>query len=167
MADALIAYNASASITCTLASLASSATFVAGRASAAYDNTSNLDLDVLLSGKVTVGTTPTVNTEIHIDVLGMLDDSTWPDVFDGTDSAETVTSAGMSKGYLRRAATLIVDATTSDRTYNFGPISVAQLFGGTLPPKFQVFVTHNTGVNLNSTPANHALNAKAVYQTVA
>lgn len=165
MADIKSAYGSSSALACTMASLASSSTFVAGRASAAYDNTTNLYLDVLLAGKVTVGTTPTINTEIHIDVVALQDDTTWPDTFGGTDADVTVTSVGVSKGYLRRAATLIVDATTSNRAYAFGPISVAQLFGGTLPKKFQVFVTHNTGVNLNSTGGNQVLSVTPQYQT--
>ena len=43
---------------------------------------------------------------------------------------------------------------------------VAALFGGTLPAKFVVFVTHNTAVNLNSTGGNHVISITPVYQQI-
>lgn len=167
MADRKIEYAASSALTITLASLASSASWLAGRESTAVDNTSNKYLDYLLAGKVTVGTTPTINTEIRIYVVALLDDTTWPDVFDGTDSDETVTSAGVGSGFLKLAASMLVDATTSDRGYPFGPVSVASLFGGVCPKKFVVFVAHNSGVALNSTGSNHFVNITPAYETVA
>lgn len=167
MASNKIEYGSSAAVTISLSSLASSATWVAGRESTLVDNTTNKYLDYLLAGLITVGTTPTINTEIRVSVVGMMDDTLWPDVFDGTDSAETITSAGVGASILKRAATLTVDATTSDRGYPFGPISIAQLFGGVVPKKFVVFVSHNTGVNLNATGGNHTLFVTPVYQSVA
>jgi hypothetical protein len=167
VASIKIEYAASSALTITLASLGSSATWVAGRESTAVDNTTNKYLDYLLAGKVTVGTTPTVNTEIRVYVVALMEDATWPDVFDGTDSAETVTSAGVRDGHAKLAAAMPVDSTTSDRVYNFGPVSVAGLFGGACPKKFVVFVTHNSGVNLNSTGGNHAVHVTPVYATSA
>lgn len=158
MSTSTVNYAASAAIACGVASLATSSTFVAGRESDVVDNTTNKYLDALLSGKVTVGTTPTVNTQILVYVFGLVDDTEYPDVMDGTDSAETLTSVGVGQGFLKLAATLAVDSTTSDRTYPFGPISVAALFGGILPKKWGCFVTHNSGVNLNATASNHELN---------
>lgn len=167
MADVKYSYPADTDLTITLASLATSSTLTAGRESTVRDNTSNKYLDELLSGKVTVGTSPTASTQIEVWVLGALDDApTYPDVFDGTDSAETVTSAGVKFGFLKLAAVMSCDSTTSDRTYFFGPVSVASLFGGTLPPRWSVFVTHNTGVNLNATGSNHQITAQPVFVTV-
>lgn len=168
MANLKLAYAASSALTCTLASLASNATWVTGRESNEVDNSTNLYLDYLLAGQVTVGTTPTLNTEIRIYVVGTLNDTpTWPDVFDGTDSDETATSVGVRDGFAKLAAVLTVDSTTSNRAYPFGPISVAALFGGILPKKFSVFVAHNTGVALNATGGNHFIYITPVYQTVA
>lgn len=158
-------YAASSALTITLASLATSSTWLAGAESDAIDNTSNKYLDYLIAGKVTVGTSPTAATEIRVYVVAMMEDSTWPDVFDGTGSAETVTSAGVGSAFLKLAAVMPVDATTSDRAYYFGPVSVAQLFGGVCPKKFVAFVTHNSGVSLNSTGGNHSLNVTPVYAT--
>ena len=161
-------YAASAAVTITLASLASSSTFVAGQEASVISNLSNLYDDALMSGKIRVGTTPTINTQVLIYVFGTLDDApTYPDGMDGTDSAETLTSAGVGRGFLKLAAVLDVDSTTSDRDYAFGPVSIAQLFGGHLPTRWGVFVTHNTGVNLNSTGSNHFIKYDGIhYQNV-
>lgn len=161
----LLGYVASSALTITLASLGSSSTWLAGRESTAVDNSTNKYLDYLLAGIVTVGTTPTASTEIRIHVVAMRDDSTWPDVFDGTDSAETVTSAGVGSGFLKLAAVMLVDATTSDRGYWFGPVSVAALFGGVCPRKFVVFVSHNSVAALNATGGNHVLSITPVTTT--
>ncbi len=167
MANIKIEYAASSALTISPASLATSSTWLAGVESDAVDNTSNKYLDYLLAGKLTVGTSPTANTEIRAYVVALIEDSTWPDVFDGTSSAETVTSAGVGSGFLKLASVMTVDATTSDRTYYFGPMSVASLFGGACPKKWVAFVTHNTGVNLNSTGGNQAVYITPVYATVA
>lgn len=152
------AYAASATITCSVASLGSSSTFVAGQESNVIDNTSNLYDDVLLAGQCTTnGTTNvTASTEIRVYVFSVLDDGpTYPDVMDGTDSAETITTAGVGQGFLKLAAIMTVDAVTQSRNYAFGMVSVAQLFGGIMPLKWGLFVTHNTGQILHATAGNH------------
>lgn len=160
-------YRASATITISPENVASSATFVAGVESNVQDNTSNKDQDVLVGGTWTAGTTPTVNTQVLIYVGAIRDDApVYPDVFDGTASAETLTSAGVGAGFLKLAAVLTVDATTSNRVYDC-LFSVAQLFGGVMPPKWFLFITHNTGVNSNSTAGNHVWKATGISYSVA
>jgi hypothetical protein len=160
-------YNADAALTLTLASLASSTSLVAGRESTAVDNGTTLAVDYLVSGKITTGTSPTVNTNIEIWVVAPIEDTpTWPDVFDGTDSDESVTSRNVLFSCAALAHIITVDA-TSDRTYPVKPFSVAQLFGGVCPKQFGVFVVHNTGVALNATGSNHALYAQPILPTVA
>lgn len=167
MANVKIEYAASAALTITLASLATSSTLVAGQEADLVDNvTTNKYLDYLLSGKITTGTGPTDVREIRVYVVGIYDDTTWPDVFDGTNSAETVTSTQIRDASLKLAA-VIPTNNTSDRVYWFGPVSVAALFGGVLPKKWTVWVTHSTGVNLNATGGNHAIWQTGVYETVA
>lgn len=169
MATATVSYSAVTTITCGVASTATSSTLVAGRESNEIDNTSNKYVDALLQGKVTVGTTPTINTRIAVYVWGSHTSlvTTTRDVLDGADSAETLTSAGVRDSFLRVAATMVVDATTSDRTYEFGPVSVAQIFGGVLPQYWGLFVSHDTGVNLNSTAGNHEFKFTGVKYDVA
>ena len=153
MATVAQSYRASSDLTLGLGSLASSATFVAGRESSLYDNSSNLDTDARLAGKITVGTTPTANTQIQVWVAAEQKDAVWPDVLDGTDSAETWTNAEMRDAGARLAAVINVVATTTDAIYPFEAGSIAALFGGFMPKKFVVFVTHNTVAALKSATA--------------
>lgn len=158
---ASISYTASATITIAPENVASSSSFVAGVESNVIDNRTNKYADALVSGKWTCGTTPTANTQVQIWVYAPISDDlsssvTYPDVIDGTSSAETFTSAGVLRGALKLAATLDVDSTTSNRTYDCAPFSVAALFGGRMPSRWGLFITHNTGVNSNSTGSNHA-----------
>src|SRR5215831_17971390 len=95
--------------------VATSSTFVAGVESDAVSNITNLDVDHLITGTWTCGTTPTVNTQVQIWVVAPMQDNlggtvAWPDVFDGTHSAETVTSAGILQGCARLAGVLNVDS---------------------------------------------------------
>jgi hypothetical protein len=152
-------YPSSSSVALTLgvASLASDTSLLAGRESNAVDNTSNLDLDHLVSGVITTGTTPTVNTTIEVWAYASYKTAsgtpTYPDVFDGTDSNETVTNSGIKASALRLVASIIVTA-TSNVAYPFAPVSIASLFGA-MPKFWGLFVVHNTGAALNSTAGNH------------
>jgi len=165
VADVKANYPSASDITITLASLASDTNLLAGRESTALDNSSNLYLDYLISGKITTGTSPTTARSIQVWAVGSWDGTTWPDVFDGTDSTETITSANHKNSICRFIAEMATDA-TSDRTYHFGPVSLASAFGGVLPVKVVFFVTHNTAVNLNSTAGNHQIRIQPYYETV-
>jgi hypothetical protein len=165
MADVKLAYGTPADATITLASLASDTSLLTGRESDAIVNTSTLALDYLVSGKITTGTTPTTARQIEVWCVGRWDASNWPDVFDGTDSAETITLAEIKTSSCRLVASMPTVA-TSNVTYHFGPVSIAQLFGGVIPQAFVFFVTHNTAVNLNSTSGNHQIRVQPITQTV-
>lgn len=174
MADIKVKYPATSSVdlTITLASLTTGASgvFTAGQESTAVDNTTNLDLDHLLSGKIRTGTTPTVSRSINVYAYANISSAsgtpTYPDVLDGTDSAETFTSANVMNSTLKFVASITVDA-TSDRDYFFGPVSIASIFGGVLPKFWGVYVAHDTAVNLNATGGNHKLSYERIQsQTV-
>lgn len=165
MADIKLAYGTAADATITLASLASDTNLLAGTESDAIDNSSTLALDYLISGKVTAGTSPTASRSIEVWAVGSWDGTNWPDVFDGGSGTETITSADIKASVCRLVAAMAT-ANTSDRTYHFGPVSIASVFGGVVPKKFVIFVVHNTGVNLNSTAGNHQVRIQPVYETV-
>ena len=155
--DSLTDSNA---ITITLASLATSATLVAGRESTIVSNVTNLFMDAIVSGQITTGTTPTTAKTIAIYVYAPLKNvtSTWTlptataTALTGVDAAATFEAEQINQ--LRFAAAASPNA-TSDRAYSFAPFSVAALFGGVMPLKWGLFVTHSTGVNLNATAGNH------------
>ena len=167
MATVKISYRASSTITISPENVATSSTLVAGVESNTIDNTTNLDTDILISGLWTSGTTPTANTQVLVYVVAARDDApTWPDVFDGTASAETITSVGVGAGFMKVGAVINVDTNTSNRAYDVAPFSVAQLFGGILPPKFVLFITQASGSTSNTTSGNHVWKATGVTYTI-
>ena len=165
MADLKLAYGTASDVTITLASLATDANLLTGRESTAINNTTDLVLDYLVSGKITAGTSPTAAKSIEVWAVGSWDGTNWPDVFDGTDSAETITSADIKVSVCRFVAAMATSS-TSNVAYHFGPVSLAAAFGGVLPPKIVLFVTHSTAVALNATAGNHQIRLQPVYQTV-
>ena len=174
MADIKVKYPVTSSIdlTITLAALASGAAgvYTAGQESTAVDNTTNADLDHLVSGKIRTGTAPTVSRSINVYAYANLSTTagvpTYPDVLDGTDSVETFTSANVQNNAVKFVASITVDA-TSDRDYFFGPVSVAGLFGGVMPKFWGLYVAHDTGVALNATGGNHKISYERIQgQTV-
>ena len=166
MADVKLAYGSAADVTITLASLAPSSTLLAGQESTAIDNSTNKYLDYLVAGWIKTNATITAGGRIEVWCVSSTDDGTaWPDVFDGTDSAETVTNANIKNGVCKLVAAMQVDATG---TYPFGQVSVASLYGGVCPVKFVFFVTHSTHATnaLDSTAGNHKFRVVPVYETV-
>lgn len=157
-------YGSTATITASIASLASDTNLLAGLETEIIDNTSDGFEDIILSGKITTGTSPTATRTIEVWAVAW-DSSAWPDVFDGTSSAETITSADIKSSICKPVAIMPTN-NTSDRTYSFTGVSAKQVFGGVLPSKFVLFVVHNTGVNLNGTAGNHELRYQGVYPQV-
>jgi len=158
-------FAASAALTCTLASLASSATFVAGREATAIDNGTNRYIDYELGAKITTGTTSTVDKEIRIYGYSCLnpDTPTYPDTITGTDSAVTLTST-----YTLDGGFLLMGATSNSATSNIGyPIKclrLAQAFG-MAPHRWGLFIAHSTVAALHATGGNHVITQTGVYLT--
>lgn len=167
MVEVKTTYSSNTTITIGVESTASSATFIAGRESTQIDNTSTLFVDAIVRSKVTVGTTPTADTSIIVYVWGsdISLATTAIDVLDGTDSDETLTNTGVLNGALRFAASVPVADTTSNVAYDMAPFSVAQLFGGIMPKFWGLYVTHDTGVALNSTAGNHLFRFNGITYT--
>lgn len=150
-------------ITITLGSLASSSSHTVGRESTAIV-AAEPEIDHLVSGKVKTGTSPTAGTTIRVWAYAQHDDTpTYPDVFDGTDSGETVTSENVRNAALAEAALVVVDS-TSDQTYWIRPFSIATLFGR-MPKRYGLFVAQNTTVNLNA--SGHEFKYTPIYENVA
>lgn len=147
-----------ASITITLASMATSSTLLTGRASTAV--VSGNWYDAVVSGKTMVGSSPTSGTEIRVYVYAQQNDTpTYPAYgtggnLSGTDEAITFTSAGIRDASLYLARVIGVDATTSNNPFVIKPFSLLDVCRF-LPKRWGLFVTHSTAVNLNSTSGNH------------
>jgi hypothetical protein len=151
--DVTIKYRASSNLTVTALNggIASSSTHVSGWESAEIDNTTDKDLDKLISGKITVESSGLAAGEIRIYVVPKLDDSTWPGGFDGTESAEA-TPLDDANGTAAGAVLLksIATDTTASQVYYFHLLRVAAAFGGVLPPKFVILITQSTGAALET-----------------
>lgn len=157
MATATVNYSGTGTaITLDLANLASSSSWVAGRECSQIDNTTNKYMDAQVMGSISVGTTPTANTEIRVYVWGsdVSLATTAIDVLDGADSAETLTNTGVLS-CLRLAFVIPVLAATSDVAYPVPAFSVAQALGlGELPRFWGLFVSHNCGAALRNNAVN-------------
>lgn len=141
-------YGTSTSLTWTLNSLATDSTLLIGRASTAVDNTSDLAIDSLVGGQfVSHSVAPTVNKQIEVWCYGSFDGSAYNAVATGSDAGLTVTAN--TKTLMRLLTIIPTDAATSF-TYTWGPFSVAQAFGGTMPRKWGLWSVQNTGQILNA-----------------
>ena len=143
-------YGASATVftSTALDSLASSSSWLAGWSSAVITNTYN---DVLLSGRFKANATAPTAGQIQVWVVAALNDTpAYPDTFDGTSKATTITSADIRGAIARNVFTVITDV-TANRIYEMAPVNIAQFFGGVTPPKYQVFVAHSMVQALNIT----------------
>jgi hypothetical protein len=151
-ASITISYIEDAAITMDLSALGSSASWTAGRESTSVANTSNY-LDCRISGKFISGTTPTAPAEARLYLVTPTEDTpAWPDVFDGTDSAETVTNTNILD-----SLPLIWSGTasaTSNITYPIvNAMTLAQAVGF-VPKAFVLFFAHAHTAALKTDAAN-------------
>lgn len=146
----------SVAITCDISSLASSTTY-AGRASTVVDNTTNVDLDHLVSGVIRLGTGPatskTVSIFAYAPVKIITGTPTYPDGITGIDAAKTMTSVNVAQACLTWLWSGATDAVTGRELY-MPPRSIAQAFGA-MPPFWGLFATHDSVAALDATPGNH------------
>lgn len=162
--DQKLAFGSEAALTITLDNLAESATRAIGRESTAVVVTGNTVLDELLAGKIKTSASVTSGEIIEVWVYGQVEDTpTYPGGLTGSDAAATPSTP--KEPYLRMAARIVIDD-TSAKQYHFGPISVAQLFGGVLPPRWGVWVTQSTDQNLDNAGGNNAIWHQPVYAQV-
>jgi hypothetical protein len=163
MADIKNAYAASSNLAVgNLASLPSSGTFTVGWESGVIDNSSLKYTDYRITAKIRVAAAGLANGEIRMYLVAPLDDSTFVDVIDGTESTETLTDTEQRDAVFRMIAVTVTDATASDDYY----LSVESLEDilGKVPEKFSLFLAHSTGANLAA--AGHQVTVKGSYATV-
>lgn len=172
MATRVNTYRATSNLTVTgLASLATSSTLIAGWLSPVIDNSSQVDLDEILTGSIALGNSATAG-QIAIYAIAPLDDSNWP--ASSILSSGTFGSAGAAtfKDTTNRDAVAVLLWTCATRAdpgtddvYHIAASSIAGAFGGFMPKKVQLFVTHSTGVN--TAASGHQLTVQGMYETIA
>lgn len=142
-------YGTATAITLTTTSLATDTNLIAGRQSTEIDNLSDLALDALIGGTVTVGASPTAGTVVEGWLFGSMDGGTVRGGNAGASDANlTLTQGGK---LLLAPLFVIAQVDTTARTYYLNPMSVARAFGGSMPDRWGVFIVHNTGVNMGAT----------------
>lgn len=165
-ADVKLAYAADAAMTMDLSALNSSSTFTLGRESTAVDNTANLYLDFRITGTYIAGTTPTTPAETRLYLIIPTDDTpAWPDVFDGTDSNETVTNSNILDTLPMLWSGTV--GTTSNQTYPIiSAMTVAQVLGF-CPSRWGLFFTHFHTAALKTDAGNtNSIYRQGLYATV-
>ena len=157
-------YRASADLTCTLASLASSAGLTVGRCSAAYSNATNKDDSLGFSGLVTTGSSTLVAGAIEVWAFAQRKDSTWPEIFTsayaGSDGGFTVKSRDVLQASAYLVGQAITDTTA--RGYALRLVDLVQFFGFS-PQQVALFVTQSSGQALDATAGNHVLTLNPAY----
>jgi hypothetical protein len=156
--DILIKYGTPVTLSVTnLQAQPTSADWTTGWTSPTIDNTTDLARDILIGANLYTGTSPTAG-EIRVYAYAALMDvsgtPTWPDILttgtEGTQSASAVVvDTEVLDSHLRLLWSSATD-TSSDGPYPMPPTSIRSAFGS-VPQKFCLFVSHNTGVNLKST----------------
>lgn len=165
-ADIKIEYDADTAFNLNLTGLASSASFTAGMESDSVSNTTDKFLDYRIYGSFISGTTPTAPAEARLYYVAAINDApTWPDVFDGTASAETVTNTNiLEKIPLGWSGT---SSTSSNVTYPIiGALTLAQAYG-VCPSLFVMFFSHAHTAALKTDAANDdSIFYQGIYATV-
>jgi hypothetical protein len=143
------------------------ATWTTGWAGPTVDNSTNLDLDHLLSGQITVAAASLTAGEIRVYLVPEAFADTWPDIFstgtEGTQSASAVLHDTTTRDTLPLLWACATDADNS-RVYTMPQTSVLTRLGF-MPRKYFLFVTHSTAQNLAA--SGNAFYVTGVYATVA
>ena len=142
-------------ITVTLASLTSGSS----RQSAVVDNSTNQFIDALVAVNIKSGASNTAaNGYVAIYAYGTADGGTdYTDGATGSDAAFTPTSPTN----LRLVG--IINVVANAVTYKGGPFSVAAAFGGSLPQKWGIVVSNQSGGTLDATEGNFLKIYQGVY----
>lgn len=152
--DIKLKYGTSVAMTMTgIEDVDSSSTFVVGWTSNSVNNTSTLASDYLVSGQFTTESTNRQAGFIYVYAYAAFNDTpTWPDIFssgtEGSVGAATVHDTEQRDGGMRLLAVMEVDNGASE-VYSFPPTSIAQAFGGIVPPYWAVWVTSNAATSTN------------------
>jgi hypothetical protein len=162
-------YPTATALTITIAGLASDTNLLTGRQSSVIDNTGATAYDdYLISGKITTNgvTAPTTARSIEVWAVGSGDGTAWPDTITGAgDAGKAWTSADIKSANVAFIAAMATSATVG-QGYPFQPKSLRAAFGGALPPKVLIFITHSTGQTLHATGANSFITVQPVTQNI-
>ena len=137
------------------------ATLAAGEfaTSAIFDNTTSKFMDVLVGGVLELdASTPVAGDTMDIYIVGQYS-GTATDMMAAIDAllnaaTEVVEDTAFVKSNLTLLASVSVEATTpaTAQGYHWGPIGVAQFFGGVMPQRFMLILHNNTAGTMAAGP---------------
>ena len=143
-----LTYSTETTLTITLASLTSSAT--AGRESFQVNNTSNNYLDAMVYLEIpTLATTTSANDKaIYVYAYGGVSGDDFTDTATGSDAAITLKTPTNLK------LIQVISTPDTSTTYKAMIGSVANSFGGNLPPNWGIVVQNFSALTFNATENN-------------
>lgn len=167
MATSNIAYGTTTAIAVTSADSLGDGSWCS---SALVDNSSSLNIDAVVGGSLQIGT-PTADGSIDIYVAGSWDGTEFTAGVDAGDAAITWGTTGSThvngEFDLPLLASVSVAGTDDNNDVVFGPFSIAQAFGGTMPKEFCIVIENNTGAALHATGTNNHLEYTGITYTSA
>ncbi len=130
------------SITCTITSLANNGQ----RQSTAIDNTSNVFFDALVFVKVKSNASGTsASGTVNVYAYGSADGgTTYTESATGSDGSITLTSPPNVR------LIGVINVVANSTTYNGGPFSVAQAFGGVVPDHWGIIIENKSSGTLDA-----------------
>jgi len=125
--------------------------------SAALNNNSSTNyVDCLVGGAVRVGTLGATGGSISIYAYASYDGTEYTGGLDGADANitwGTTPSSSFVDGFqaLPLLGVIGTENADDDKVIRWGPFSIAQAFGGTVPPKWGVVIRNSTGASFHAT----------------
>ncbi len=120
-----------------------------GRISDPVDNSSACFQEVLLSGKIKSGTSPSGNKQFIVYGLGSTNNGgNYTDGF-------TIGDADSAALTVNARPIIPIAAPASTTTYHFGPVAVSVAFGMAIPSKWGLYVFNDHGVTPSTTNSDH------------
>jgi hypothetical protein len=152
----------------TLTGIATSIPLTVGWLSDIIINTSLLDLDKIITGKIVLNAGALSAAQICVYAIAQLDDATWPVTALATGTFGLEGPGSFKDATNRDSVAVLVWATgtragANSDVYQIAASSLAGAFGGILPSRCVLFVTHSTGAALGS---GHQITVKGTYETV-
>lgn len=167
--DIKTVYIADNTLTVTnLHSLAASSNYTAGWESPTIDHSSDGADDDFVGLHLVTHASNRQAGAIRVHGVAMINDSLWPNVFDGTESVKTWTDTEELDAAAILAKEIVVDNSAS-AVYDVIIPSMKAVFGGTLPKKYALFVTGNatTTTTAQLASSGSTVTVRSSYKNVA
>lgn len=153
MAVITTTYATPATLTWGMTTPSSDANLLAGRQSTAVDQGSNNYVDIMIGGHFVGPSSGAAAGTIQVYAYGSWDDgTTYQSTMTGTDGNLTVNA--QTKALLHLLYRITTN-TTNGQVYKWGPVSLANVFGGTMPERWGLWGVHSAGGALQTSTTKY------------